>query len=278
MVREQAVRLRQLVRAQLLERRADDAVQVSPALVEQARVRRFAHEAVTEAVLRRRPTPLLDDEVEPLQLRERRTQQLGRDEPLEQRLAEAATDDGRDRRHLAHVGCESVESRLERLLDCGRHCGTVAALDRIPCRLLEEERVAAGALGERRGDVFGEIASGRRGCELHRGRRIERLEQQLAEPVAVTSSRRLAELPRAQVGVVAIREQRAPPAPRRRAGAAPRTARASARRRSAGLRGRGTPAARARARARARSRPRATGAERSRARVRRAAAPRRPPA
>ena len=207
MVCEQPVCLRELVRAQLLERGADDAVEVSAAPVEQARVRRFAHEAVTEAVLRRRPAPLLDDEVEPLQLGQRGTQLLRRDEPLEQRLTEAATDDGRDRRHLAHVGCEPVEPRLERLLDCGGHGGSVAALDRVPRRLLEEERVAAGALGEARGDVLGKLAAGRGGCELLRRRRVERLEQELAEPVAVASSRRLAELPRAEVGVVAICQQ-----------------------------------------------------------------------
>ena len=182
-------------------------MQVAPALVEQARVRRFAHEAVTEAVLGRRPAPLLDDEVEPLQLRERGTQLLRRDEPLEQRQAEAAADDGRDRRDLAHVGREPVEPRLQRLLDRGGHGGSVAALDRVPRRLLEEERVAARALGELRGDVFGKIASGRGGCELRAVGRVERLEQELAEPVPVAASRRLAELPRAQVGVVAIGEQ-----------------------------------------------------------------------
>ena len=207
MIREQAVRLRELVRTQFLERRADDPVQVLPPLFEQARVRGLADEPVTEAVLRRRPAPLLDDEVEPLQLRERRTQVLGRDEPLEQRLAEAPSDDGRDRRHLAHVGREAGEPRLQRLLDRGRHRCGVAALDRVARRLLEEERIAARTLGELQGDVVGKFASGRRGCELRRGRRVERLELELAETMAVAPPRRLAELPRAQVRVVAIREQ-----------------------------------------------------------------------
>ena len=182
-------------------------MQVAAALVEQARVRRFADEAVPEAVLGRRPPPLFDDEVEPLQLRERGAQLLGRDEPFQQRQAEAAADDRRDRGDVADVGSEPVEPRLQRLLDRRRHGRAVAAFDRVARRLLEEERIAAGALGELRRDLVGEIASGRRCRELRRVGCVERFEQELAEAMPVAASRRLAELPRTQVGIVPVREQ-----------------------------------------------------------------------
>jgi hypothetical protein len=117
---------------------------------------------VSEAVLRRRASPLFDDEVEPLELRERGAQPLGRDQPFQQRQAEAAADDGRDRGDVANVRREPVEPRLKRLLDGSRHSRAVAALDRVARRLLEEERIAARALGQLRRDVVGKIASGRR--------------------------------------------------------------------------------------------------------------------
>ena len=62
-------------------------------MLQQAAVRDLLHEAVAEAVLGRGPAALLDDEVEPLQLRERRHDLLARQEPLQQRQAEGAADD-----------------------------------------------------------------------------------------------------------------------------------------------------------------------------------------
>ena len=198
MVREQTVGFGELVRVELLERRADDAVQVAPSLLEEARVRGFLHQAVAEAVLGRRAPPFLDDEVESLQLGERRPEPVRRDEPLEERQAEAAADDRRDRRHVAHVRCEAVEACLQRLLNRRRNGAAVSSLDRVAGRLLDEERVPSRALRELRGHVCGKLAScGRRRQSRSVGRR-ERFERQLAEAVAVAPPRRLAEAPRRQ--------------------------------------------------------------------------------
>ena len=102
---------------ELLERLADDAVELAPARLDEARVRDLLHEPVAEAVLGRGAAPLLDDEVEPLQLGERRAQRLGGHDLLEQRHAERAADDRGDADHLPRLRLEPVEPRLERLLD-----------------------------------------------------------------------------------------------------------------------------------------------------------------
>src|SRR5262249_57308326 len=91
--REQAVRLRELLAVQLLERRADDAVQVAPTFVEEAAVRRLADEPVAEAVLGGRSSPLLDHEIVSLELGERGSQPLRGNESLHERGAERAADD-----------------------------------------------------------------------------------------------------------------------------------------------------------------------------------------
>jgi len=97
---------------------------------------------------------LFDDEVESLQLRERRSKLLRRDEALEQRQAEAAADDRSDGGDVTNVGREPVEPRLQRLLDRRRNGRAVPALDRVARRLFEKERIAARALGELRCDVL----------------------------------------------------------------------------------------------------------------------------
>ena len=102
---------------ELLERSADDAVQLPTARLDQTAVCDLLDEPMAEAVLRRRSAALLDDEVEPLQLGERRSELRLRDELLEQRHPERSADDGRDVDHLPRLRLESVEPRLERLLD-----------------------------------------------------------------------------------------------------------------------------------------------------------------
>ena len=124
---------------------------------------------MAEAVLGRGAAAHLDDEVEPLQLRERRLHLLARQHLLEQRQAEGAAGDGGGREHLARRRVEPVEPRLQRALDERRDDELVgvdgeleaavlarerAALDEVAQRLLEEERVAAGALGEQVGDLL----------------------------------------------------------------------------------------------------------------------------
>ena len=132
---------------------------------------------MAEAVFGCRPAPLLDDEVEPLKLGERGPQLLPRDEPLEQRHAEASADDGSDGGDLAHVWRETIEPRLQRLVDRRRDGGAVSTFNRVACRLLEEERVPAGPLRQLRSHLCRKIAFGRGGrqpCAFVRLERVER--------------------------------------------------------------------------------------------------------
>ena len=69
---------------QFLERRADHPVEIAAARVQEAAIGRLVHEPVAEAVLGGRPAALFDDEVEPLELRERWAQSLRRHELLQQ--------------------------------------------------------------------------------------------------------------------------------------------------------------------------------------------------
>ncbi len=182
-------------------------MQVAPALLEQARVRRFLNEAVAEAVFRSWAAPLLHDEIEPLELGQGRPQPLRGDEPLEQRRSESPPDDGGNRRDLADVRRQTAEPGLERFLDRDRHGGAVAPLDRIPRRLLEEERVAPGALGELRSEVLGQLATRGRGGQSRPLVRIEGVELKLTEAVPVPAARRLAKLPRGQIRIAAIEQE-----------------------------------------------------------------------
>src|SRR5438128_646625 len=100
-------------------------------VLQQARVRRLLDEAVAEPILACRASALLDDQVEPLELGQCRPQPLAWHEPLEQRHSEAASDDGGERRDLAHVGRETVESRLQGLLERGGDERSVAALNSV---------------------------------------------------------------------------------------------------------------------------------------------------
>ncbi len=224
-----------------LERLADAAVEAAPGRLEQARIRHLLHQPVAEAVLRGGPAAHLHDQVEPHQIRQRRHDLLARQEPLEQRQAEAAADRARDRHDLARARRQPVEPGLQRALHERRHgdlpVGELpaavaapqrAALDQVLERLLEEEGVAAGALGEQvrerpraasprpaprraRGSRPPAAAAARsRGSGA--GRRRAR-----ARPGATTADRG----PRG-------RSARRPAAPRRSARAGPRRARASA--------------------------------------------------
>jgi hypothetical protein len=167
-------------------------MQLAALLLEQVPVGSFLRQPVPEAVLGRRATALLDDEIVPLELDERRPETLGRDEALEQRCAEGPPDHRGGRRHLASLWGEPVETGLQGVLDRDGHERPVSPLDEIACRLLEEERVATCPPGQVRRQVAGRRGGRQQGAVV----RTERLQGQLAGAVAVTSVRRLAELPR----------------------------------------------------------------------------------
>ena len=153
------------VAVQRLDGLADAPVQGAPGRIEQAVVGDLLHEPVPEAVLRRRSPADLDDQVEPHQVRERRHHLVVRQQALEQGQPEAAPDGARHRDDLARAHRQAVEPRLQGALDERRH-GDLAvgelphalaaaqstALDQILQRLLEEEGVAARALGQQVGE------------------------------------------------------------------------------------------------------------------------------
>ncbi len=64
--REQPVHLLEGFAVQFLERLADTEMEIAPALLHEALVRCFLEQPMAKAVLRRRPPPFLDDELEPL--------------------------------------------------------------------------------------------------------------------------------------------------------------------------------------------------------------------
>ncbi len=74
--REQREDLVARARIELLQGLPDSEVELSPLRLDQARIGDLLHEAVAEAILGRGTPPLLDDEVEALELRERRQQLL----------------------------------------------------------------------------------------------------------------------------------------------------------------------------------------------------------
>ncbi len=98
-------------------------MELAPAGLDERAVGGLLHEPVPEAVLGRGSAPLLDDELEPLELGEGRQQPRPGEEPLEQGQAEGAPDHGGGRDQLARLGVEPVEPRLQRLLERGRDRG-----------------------------------------------------------------------------------------------------------------------------------------------------------
>ena len=169
-VGEQPVHLGRRVAVELHERLADPQVELPPARLDERPVGDLLHEPVPEAVLGRGSAPLLDHELEPLELGERRPEPRPREEPLEQREAEGAPDHGGGREQLARVGVEPVEPRLQCLLDGGRDRGLAdeheaavlplqrAALAQVSNRLPDEVRVAARALGEQLRELVRQLA------------------------------------------------------------------------------------------------------------------------
>ena len=160
-VRERPVDRRRPIAVERLDGLADPPVQAAPGRLEQAVVGHLLHEAVAEAVLRRRSPADLDDEVEPHQVGERGNELIVRQQALEQRQPEASPDRARDRDDLARARRQPVEPRLQRALHERRHRDLTvrelphavapaqrSALDQVLQRLLEEERVPARALGQ----------------------------------------------------------------------------------------------------------------------------------
>ena len=84
-VGEQPVHLRGRVAVELDQCLAHPQVELAPAGLDEASVGGLLHEPVAEAVLGRGSAPLLDHELEPLELGEGRQQPRAREEPLEQR-------------------------------------------------------------------------------------------------------------------------------------------------------------------------------------------------
>ena len=148
---------------------------------------------------------------------------------FQQRQAKAAADDGRDRGDVPDVGREAVEPRLKRLLDRSGHSSAVAALDRVARRLLEESadclpfarRASAATSSGRSRPAAADASRAPVGC-------VEPLEKELAEPMPVAASRAPRRAPMNAGRDRAGTRAGARPAPPPRAGAAPRTARASA--------------------------------------------------
>ena len=94
---QESVHLLRRVAVELHECLADPQMELAPARLDERPVRDLLHEAVSEAVLGRSAAPFLDHELEPLELGEGRQQPRPGEEPLEQRQAEGAPDDGRGR-------------------------------------------------------------------------------------------------------------------------------------------------------------------------------------
>jgi hypothetical protein len=93
---------------ELHEGLAHPQMELVPAGLDERPVSDLLHETVSEAVLGRGSTPLLDHELKPLQLGEGAQQPRSGEEPLEQRQAEGAPDHGRGRDYLARLGVEPV--------------------------------------------------------------------------------------------------------------------------------------------------------------------------
>ena len=210
-----------IVAGELLERPADAAVKRLAVGLGQAGIGRLLHEPVPEAVLGIGPPPLLEDQLEPLQLRERAGERLGIDHPLEERHAEAAADHRGDRDRLAGGVIEPVEAGLEDALHERRHLELVgrdrqlpaavdtpdhAPLDQIAQRLGHEKRVAAGPLGDQIGDGRRERGVGQRLRERVGRLARERPKLNLYITVRVSLPGVLSERPRRQVALAAVEQ------------------------------------------------------------------------
>ena len=196
------------------------------------------------------------------------------DDLLEERQPERPPDDRGDVQDLARRRVEAVEAGLERALDERRDRQLVgahgerpapvlaperAALDQVPERLLEEEGVAARALGQELGDRLGQLALGDVPGEHAARVARERAKLDLAVAVRVALACALAEAPG---GVLALRpvEEEEASRPSRSRAAGSRGARASPGRPSGGPRRRDTAGAPRRGGRRDRLRPRTSGA------------------
>jgi hypothetical protein len=177
---------------------------------------------VAEPVLGRRAAPDLDDQIEALQLREGANELVVAHQALEERHAESAPDRGREAEDLARVVVEAVEPRLQRCVEEGGDGELVepdgelpapvlapqrAPLDEVPNGLLEEERVAAGALGQELRDRGRYLAA--RGVRGHRPARVRRQRAKLDLAVAVreAGSGALPEPPRAVLALGPVEEK-----------------------------------------------------------------------
>jgi hypothetical protein len=220
--RERAVHLVPRLAVDRLQRLADAAVEAAAGGLQQAAVRHLLHQPVAEPVLRRRAAAQLDDQVEPHQLRQRRHHLLARQQPLEQRQAEAAADRTGDGHHLAGARRQAVEARLQRPLDHRRdHDLTVravedpavavlpaqgAALDQVLQRLLQEEGVAAGALGQRLEQLRRQLALRQRRGQLAAGTRVEWPQLDLPVAVRIELAGALAQPPRRALALRAVQQ------------------------------------------------------------------------
>src|SRR5262249_38232942 len=110
---------------------------------------------------------------------------------------------------------EPVESRLQRLLNRSRH-GKLelavplregAALDEVGKRLFQEERIAARALGDHRGERVRQLRAGRSGRELPARSVVERVELDLLEPMRHPSASLVHQVPGAVITLAAVQEQ-----------------------------------------------------------------------
>jgi hypothetical protein len=214
---EDSVRLGRIFDCELLEGIADAAVQRATSALGQAGVRSLLDEPMPETVFRRRPPPLLDDELEPLELRQRLPQLLLRCHSFQQRQPESAADHRGNADDLLRGRAQPVEPGLQRLLDEHRNpelgdadCQLVApvlaskgtALDEVAQRLLEEERVAAGPVEKEVRDACGKLG-------VHDRERLvpsQRTELELAVAVRITLPGELAELPGAVLALGSVEE------------------------------------------------------------------------
>ena len=209
---------------ELLERPPDAAVELATPLLDERRVGDLLDEAVAEAVLRGRAPPLLDDELEALKLRQGRNEARARCYALEQRQAEVAADHGRDVEDLPRIGFETVEAGLQGLLDelgdddpvpaGGELVPAVLAAQRAPLhevaqRLLEEERVAAGAVRELIRDRGGQLGAGRASGEHPACLRVEHRQLELVIAVRVPPARMVAQVPGAVLAFAPVEEDEA---------------------------------------------------------------------
>ena len=220
-VREQAIHLRGCFAMEVAERLTHTPVQLAAVRLDQGVVRRFLHEPVPEAVLDGIASMLLDDQLEPLQLGQRREEQRAWQQALEQRDAEGPADHRRGGDEFAGRVVEPVESRLKRPPECGRDGGLpgqhdvavvpreCTALAEIADRLADEVGVATGALCYQRREGLRRHAAGVQRCERADVGSGKRLELELEERALEAPGRAVDQPPRRMVGVAAVDDQEA---------------------------------------------------------------------